>query len=829
MRLAWRLALRDLRGGLGGLRLLAVCLFLGVAAIAGIGSLSSALTGELATQGRMFLGGDLQVGLSQRRATPAEYKVIAGLGRVAESAKLNAMVARADGAQAMLASLKAVDGAYPLVGRFTLAPGALAARADGIALDPALAERLGVRVGDNVRVGETALTVTGLIADEPDKIGEGFRLAPPAIIGLPALAKSGLIQPGSLYEWRYRVAARPGTDVEATATRLKENFRESRWRVQDSSDGAPGARRSIARIGQFLTLVALTALVIAGIGVGNGVGAYLDGKRGAIATLKTLGADSRLIVRIFLIEIALVSAGAILAALALGALVPAIVSALAGSALPVPPRMGFYPGPLLQAAAYGLLVAFAFALPPLARARRIGATALFRGAVEGRVRLAPRVIVGAGGALLLAAALAIFTAREPFFAASVLGAAAGLVLLLGLLALGIRWIAARLPRSRRPLLRLAIANLHAPAAQTDRLVLALGLGLTLFVTLAVIQSNLAGALRSTVPQRAPSFFVLDVPADGIAQFNAVVRGAAPGAGIVAVPSLRGPVVALKDQRVADMKQIPEGAWILRGDRGLTFAADLPVGNRLTAGRWWARDYAGPPLVSMDAEAGRLLGLKVGDSITVSALGVEVPARIASFREIDWGTMGFNFVLIFSPHSFDGAPFNYMATVTVPPAREAAVNRAVTRAFPSSSLIRVGDVIATVGALFGQLATAVAAAAAVAIVAGIAVLVGAVLAARQARVYDAVLLKLLGATRAQILAVQATEYALLAIIVSLVALGIGTGAGWYVVKQLFELPWAPDWGVVLATLGIGTSVILAIGLLGSLPALAARPARALRSL
>jgi putative ABC transport system permease protein len=332
-----------------------------------------------------------------------------------------------------------------------------------------------------------------------------------------------------------------------------------------------------------------------------------------------------------------------------------------------------------------------------------------------------------------------------------------------------------------------------------------------------------------VPQRAPSFFVLDVPADGIDRFGDVVRGAAPGADIRAVPSLRGPVVALNDKRVADMKTIPEGAWILRGDRGLTFGADLPVGNRITAGRWWARDYAGPPLVSMDAEAGRLLGLKIGDSITVSALGVELPARIASFREIDWGTMGFNFVLIFSPHAFDGAPFNYMATVTVPAAREAAVNGAVTRTFPSSSLIRVGDVIATVGALFGQLATAVAAAAAVAIVAGIAVLVGAVLAARQARVYDAVLLKLLGATRRQILLVQATEYALLAIIVALVALGIGTAAGWYVVTMLFELPWAPDWAVVLATLATGTGVILVIGLLGSLPALAARPARALRSL
>lgn len=829
MKLAWRLALRDLRGGLGALRLLAICLFLGVAAIAGIGSLSSALTAQLATQGRAFLGGDLQITLSQRRATPVERQAIARLGRVSESAKLNAMIARADGRQATLAALKAVDHAYPLVGRLALAPGALSRRADGILLDPALAMRLHVRVGDAVRVGEAQLVVTGLIDDEPDRVGEGFRLAPPAIIDFAGLAATGLVQPGSLYDWRYRIVVPQGTDAPAVAARLKHDFREGRWRVQDSSDGAPGVRRSIDRIGQFLSLVALTALVIAGIGVGNGVGAYLESKRGMIATLKTLGAGSGLILQLFLIEVALVAAVAIVAALLLGAMVPAIVTALAGTALPVPPRLGFYPWPLLQAACYGLLVAFAFALPPLARARRIGATALFRSGVERGSRPSLGVIVGAGAALSLAAALAVFSAREPFFAAAVLGAAAGLVLLLGLLAAGVRHVAGRLPRSRHPLLRLAIANLHAPGAQTDRLVLALGLGLTLFVTLAVIQTNLAGALRSTVPQRAPSFFVLDIPVDGIARFDAIVRAAAPDAEIRAVPSLRGPVVALGDRRVADMKQVPEGAWILRGDRGLTFAADLPAGNRVIAGRWWPRDYAGPALVSMDAEAGRVLGLKVGDRITVSALGVEVPATIASFREIDWGTMGFNFVLIFSPHVFDGAPFNYMATVTVAAAREGAVNRAVTQAFPSSSLIRVRDLIATVGTLFGQLATAVAAAASVAIVAGIAVLVGAVLAARQARVYDAVLLKLLGATRRQILIVQGIEYALLAMIVSLVALAIGIAAGWYVVTGLFDLPWSTDWGIVIATEAIGIGVILTIGLLGSLPALAARPARALRAL
>ncbi|OYY91527.1 MAG: ABC transporter permease [Sphingomonas sp. 28-66-16] len=828
MRLAWRLALRDLRGGIGGLRLLAICLFLGVAAIAGIGSLSTAMTAELAAKGRLFLGGDLQIALSQREATRAERAAIARLGRVSESAKLNAMLARADGGSATLAALKAVDGRYPLEGRLQLAAGAQPPRADGIMLDPALADRLGVRLGDRVRLGETMLVVTGLIADEPDRVGEGFRFAPTAITGVAALRASRLIQPGSLYDWRYRIALPAGADPRAIATDLRQRFKAQGWRVQDSSDGAPGVRRSIERIGQFLILVGLTSLAIAGIGVGNGVGAYLAGKRNSIATLKTLGAGSGLIHRLFLIEIALVTGGAIIAALFVGALVPAIVVSLAGPALPVAPRLAFYPGPLLAAAAYGALVALAFALPPLARARRVSAAGLFRSAIDGGERTGWRPIAGAVAAIGLAATLAIGTAREPLFAAAVLGASAGLVALLALLAAAISWVAARLPRPRAPLMRLAIGNLHGPAAQTSQLVVALGLGLTLFVTLAGIQTSLAGQLRSSVPARAPSFFVLDIPSDRIDEFRGIVRQKARDATLVTVPSLRGPVVALRGQRVADMKTIPEGAWILRGDRGLTFAGDLPKGNRITAGQWWPQDYAGPPLVSIDQDAARILGLKIGDSLTVSVLGTDVAARIASFREIDWGTLGFNFVLIYSPHAFDGAPFNYMATITAPAAREAAINQALTQAFPSVSLIRVKDIIAAVGSLFGQLATAVAAAGSVAIAAGIAVLVGAVLAARQARVYDAVLLKLLGATRGQVVLVQAIEYALLAAIVALVALGLGAAAGWAVVTQLFTLPWAPDWGIVLATLAGGSVLIMAIGLFGSLPALAARPAAALRA-
>lgn len=406
----------------------------------------------------------------------------------------------------------------------------------------------------------------------------------------------------------------------------------------------------------------------------------------------------------------------------------------------------------------------------------------------------------------------------------------GLLSVLGAL---VQWIAARLPRPSHPLARLALANLHRPGAQTGRLIVALGLGLSLFTTLAVVETNLSGQMASSIPATAPSFFALDIPSDGVDQFRTIVKRQAPAADIVTVPSLRGPVVAVRNQRVSDMKDIPEDAWILRGDRGLTYADTLPKGNSIVDGKWWPKDYTGEPLVSVDIRAAKALNLKIGDMLTVAVLGVEIPARIASFREIDWDSMGLNFGMIFSPNALEGAPHSYLATIALPggagAAQEKAINRDVIRAFPSASLIRVKEVIASLGDLLGQLSAAVRVAASVAIAAGIAVLVGAIAAARASRTYDAVLLKLLGATRRQVLAVQAMEYTLLALIVSGIALAVAAGAGWYLATQTLGLQWAPDWTVVLLTLAGGALLTLVLGLIGSLPALAARPARALREL
>ena len=833
-RFAFTLARRDLNSGLQGLRLLFVCLFLGVATLAAIGSLTAAITSELSERGQTILGGDVEISMSQREATADEKAAFRALGETSETIRMRAMAQHAEtGAAggAILTELKAVDGAYPLYGTLRV-DGGTAARAltpDEILIAPALAERMVLRPGNVLRYGNARFRIVGIIAEEPDRLGEGFTLGPVALVSTAGLARTGLVQPGSLFVSKYRIRLPDAVSPETVAERLSDRNPSASWQVRTRDRAAPGADRFFTRMGQFLGLIGLAALIIAGIGVGNGVSSYLTLKRDGIATLKALGATSRDISRIYLAQIFMVASVAVLAGLLVGALLPPLLIALAGDVLPVRPGFAIHWLPLATSAAYGLLVAYMFVLPALARARMFPVAALFRAGLDDGARMDRRSLLLAGLAGLAVVALAVGAAREPLFAASVLGAVAAVFLILYGIGLGVRRLARRLPRFRRPLLRLAIAGLHRPGAQTVPLVIALGLALTLFVALAGIQTSLAVEIERSVPERAPNQFMLDIPSAERSRFETLVRREAPGAEINVVPTLRGTIVAFGGRRVADLVELPEGAWFLRGERGVTYSEAVPQGSDLVAGQWWPADYAGPPILSLDREAAEVMGLGVGDTLTVNVLGREIEARIASLREIHWDTMGFNYLMVFPPSVLQSAPHSLAATIGMDQARESAVSRAVLADFPSVSIIAVGEVIAQVSRILSQMSMAILISASVTILAGIAVLIGAIAAARQARSYDSVILKTLGATRWQILGAQAIEYALLAAILASVSLAIGLAGAWYVIVGIFEFGWNPDWAVVLGTLAAGAVLTLGIGLLGSLPLLSIRPARALRTL
>lgn len=828
--LAWRLARRELDWRFRGLRLLFACLLLGVGALAAIGSLTQAIGQELASRGAVILGGDAEFAISQRRATPGELARMRAIGTVSETVRMqsSAVAGPASAPLVVPIELKGVDARYPLYGQVRLRNGTpTPLDVQGAWIAPALADRLNARVGSPVRLGSAAFTVRGVLADEPDRLGEGFTLGPVAIVSLDGLARTGLVQPGSLYETKYRL--RTDANPDRITAIWKRELPTAGWETRTRDRAAPGASRFVERMGQFLLLVGLSALVIAGIGVGNGVASYLAARRRSIAMLKVMGATSGLVARVYLLEVGVVALAGIVAGLAVGiATVPAII-AVAGDVLPVAPSFAIEWAPLGLAALYGLLIALGFSAPPLITAGATPAAGLLRGESDVRSvswrRTLPLMLLAIGAA----AALALATSAQPLLSGGFLLAVAGTLAVLALFGWAVRRGAGALPRPRAPLLRLAVTGLYRPGARTVALVVALGLGLTLFVLLAAIRTSIDANVERTVPARAPALFALDVPRDRENEFRRTITSVAPGADIATVAAMRGTITGYGTTRVADLKTLPEGAWALRGERGLTYSDPLPQGSEIVRGRWWPRGYAGPPLVSVDERLATAIGLKIGDPLTVSLLGVERTARIASFRRISWDTLGFNFVLVFSPNAIQDAPHNLAATVEMPAGGESRVIRALLPRFPSVSVIEVRGVLGQIRDIVGQMATAISAAAGVAVLAGIAVLVGAIAAAREARTYDAVILRTLGATRAQVLGAQAIEYALLAVAVGALALALGLGGAWYVVVQLFEFSWLPSWPAVIGTLVTGMAVTTLLGLAGAWSILGVRPAAALRQL
>ncbi|WP_374409852.1 ABC transporter permease [Novosphingobium colocasiae] len=831
---AWSLARRDLSARFRGLRLLLVCLFLGVGALAAIGTLTGSIERELSTRGQQILGGDIELRVYQRDLTGEERAALQPVGTLSPGYRLSAIASK--GTASAPVALKAVAANWPLYGTLELKDGRKvgAPPAGSVWIAPGTAARLSAGKGDTIRVGGVPVKIGGIIAVDPEQLGEGFVLGDTLVSSLGLPEQAGLLAPGAMYRSATRVRLDGAVDPQALAETLKKRFPDAGFEIRTRAKAAPAAERLVTQMSQFLTLVGLAALVIAGIGIGGGVASYLDARRDAIATLKVLGATSGDIARTYALQVGAAALAGSAAGLAAGLAVTPLLAGALGRVLPVATGFVVSPQALVTAAAYGLLVALVFTAPPLLRARSFPAMALMRARVA-PLRLAARQLalpVGLGLAGI--AALALAGAAQPLLTAGFLAGAAGMIALLAGAGWAIRTGAARLPRPRNPILRTGLANLHRPGAQTGALVTALGFGLTAFVMIAGVQTSLDGNIRKTVPQRAPDLFVIDVPRDRADAFVRQVSTVDPAARVRLVPNLRGRILAYgpadRMTRVADLPEIPDDAWALSGERGLTYSQGVPEGNVVTAGAWWPKDYSGEPLVSVDEEFAKAVGLTVGDRLTIGLLGVERSARVASLRRVDWDSMGFNFLLVFSPNAIADAPHNLAATVEVPSGESAeALLPVLVRAFPSSSVIETGAVLREARNLVDQMSSAILAAASVTVLAGLAVLLGAIAAARATRSYDTAILRVLGASRGQLIAMLLAEYALIAAVLAGIALIAGSTLAWAVIVHLFDFTWLPDWPRVLAVLGTGLALILGFALAATLPVLRARPARTLREL
>jgi len=819
-------ALRELRSGAGGLVVFVLCIALGVAAVAAIGSLAASFDEALARQGRLLIGGDLSFELIHRQTNDQERKALNALGEVSESAGFRAM-ARSPAGKTALVEVKAVDEAYPHYGDVSIIePDDTGPvwRSPGVVLaEQTLLDRLGLAVGSTLAIGDATVTIGGVLGKQPDRLADRLSYGPKLLMSRETLAETGLVQPGSLIRWTYRVKLPPSQagdreTLKAARSRIEKEFPQSGFAIVDWTDPAPSLRREAGRFTQFISFVGLTALLLGGIGVGNAVESYMTKKREIIATFKCLGATNRFVLAVYLIQALLLTAVGIALGLLIGAVTPAALSAVYGEALPIALAVEPHAVPLATAALAGLLTMTLFVLWPLGRAASVSPAVLMRAQfTEGLEPTAWAYAIGAAAAGLALFVLAIAASEERAVTASIsVGIVAAFLLLTGFGIL-LQRAAAKFRRTNPPSLGLALASMAGPGSLARSIAVSLGLGLGLLIAVALIHRSLHNEITNDIAVDAPAYYFLDIESADLASFQQLAKSIEPDAKLDEAPMLRGRIVALNGVPAEKVEPSPNTRWVLSGDRGLTYTDIVPPASEVVAGEWWPKGYTGPPLVSFDAELAEGLGLKLGDSIGVNILGRNIEAKIASLRKIDWESLAINFVMVFPPNTLEGAPHRMLTTLELPkgtsPQREGKLIQALADSYPRVTAIKISDIVDAAKELLGKVMTAISATAGATLLIGAAVLAGAVAAGQERRKYRAVIFKTLGATRSRIIRAELLEFGLAGFATALLAVAVATITAWALCK------WAFDVKFVFSPLAAGETVLLALAFVLSIGAIA----------
>lgn len=839
MWLSARYALRELRSGFRGFRIFLACLALGVAAIAAAGSTASAFRAGLAVQARDIVGGDIAVTIGQREFTAREQAALGRFGAVSYAASVAAMGEAASG-QRHLVELRGVSPDYPLAGKVELAGrarlvDALQASngAAGAAVEPAVLQRLGLKLGDRFMVGSVPLVARAILISEPDRLARGFGLGPRVLTRLDVVRGGGLLSGLIPFGETARIALSAGSDLALSEARLRAALVAAGpggWRMTDRTNAAPGLARLIDSLQYFLTFIGFAALLAGGLGIQQAVSAHLEARRPSIAVLKTLGATGALVRNLYLLQVAGVAALGISIGVAIGADVPLVLGVVVRNSLPAPALFAVYPRPLLTAAGFGALATGAFSLTPLGLARATAPAALLRSHLQPASRPMFELLAAAICATALAG-LAIMAAPDELTGAILV---AGVVIAFGVL----RLLGLAAARASKPLRafargswRLGLANLAAPGSAAGAATPAIGLGVALLAAVVLIQSSLLAQVSDVAPRTAPQLVFVGIPPDRGPAFDEAIAGALgrppPPQSYLRAPFFTGRIVAVRGQPAAQVRAEPGERWILDHDISMSALAAPPPGAGVVKGRWWAPDYAGPALAAVSVDAARGPRLRVGDAISLDVLGRRIEARVAVLRKVDVATFGAPFPVILDPHALAGAQLKSVAVARATPAEEGRITRALGAAFPQVDVVSVREALESATELFDRLAFAVRAAAAVASAAGLLVLAGAIAARSRQRMREAAILQVLGATRAQVLGAYGVEYGAVGVIAGTVGVLVGALAAWPIVTRVFEARWSVDWTAV-ASLALAAGALAAAGgLLAGLVALGRPPARTLR--
>jgi putative ABC transport system permease protein len=858
---------------------LTVAIAVGVAALVAINSFTDNLRESVRQQARALLGADLALSCGTRLSPRSE----ALLGEVTAAATVRGeapSLARVTSFAAMawvpassgtrLVQVAAVEAGYPFYGTIDTAPagewGRLA-ETGGALVDSSLLVALNASVGDTLALGEGRLVIRGTVLNVPGDVGVRAAFGPRVFIPAARVPETKLLTFGSRARYEVFLKLPAGVDAQPLADRFRPALGAERVNLRTVSEDQRRLNDTLSRLGNYLGLVALIALLLGGLGVASAVHVFIKRKMETVAVLRCLGASARTVLSVYLVQAAVVGLMGSLVGAVLGAGVQLVLPRVLGDLLPVDVAYRLSWRALLGGLGLGLWVALAFSLLPLLAVRRVSPLAVLRRPYEEDAATPTREPARLLAVLALVAtvvALAVLQAGRALPGLAFAGGIGAALLALWLTALASTRVVRRFfidpppyrsPRRGREMLfqawlralrpripylwRQGLANLYRPANQTRMVVLALGFGSFLLSTLLLVQHNLLRDLRVDEGTVRPNVVFFDIQPDQRADVLARLRAEGFPAG-PAVPIVPMRIRSVKGKPVehvlgeAGTAEASRGRWAFRREYRSSHRDTPAPSERIVAGRSWRagewrerRDDAVP--VSIEEGVARELGVTLGDEIVWDVQGVPLVSKVAALRAVDWARFEPNFFMIFPEGPLDEAPQTFVALSRIDdPGRRARFQRAVVEAYPNVSTLDLVQVQQAVEEILGRVALAIRFMALFSLAAGAVVLVGAVAASRYQRVREAVLLRTLGATRGQLLRILLAEYASLGVLAAATAILLSAAAAWALVRFGFDAAFALPVPALLALAGVVVVLTIVVGLLGSAEVLRRPPLEVLRA-
>ncbi|MFQ5588209.1 MAG: ABC transporter permease [Nitrospiria bacterium] len=829
-----------MRGSLRHFIFFLISIAIGVGSIVGVGNIAENFEAMTQHEAKNLLAADLEIRLSHPLSDAGEQVLNQyeneGV-RAVLLAELIGMAANPVSTQTQLVEVKAVEPGYPFYGRLLIEPPVADPfqSADAVYVEEGLLLRLKLGVGDRIGLGDHDFIIGGMIKKEPDKVAGPFSLGPRVLLSQRALDRAGLVKVGSRVRRKLLLKTEGPWSPDDLKTKLDAALKDEGVRIKTYRDVRPRLRRFLDNFTTYLGLVGLITLMIGGIGVGGNVHAFLTERIETIAILKSLGTPSSAILKIYLFLVLLLGGIGGGIGIAFGIGIYFILSALLSDFLPPGFIFELAPTPVLQGLTMGLLTTLLFSVWPLRVVGNISPARVFRHEVEvleiknkrrdfiNRLYLIGSLIIGW-------IALAIWQAGSWKLGGAVAAGLAVSIVLLVLTGRAMLFVVKRLGAPRALALRYGISNLYRPGRQVMAILLSLGIAVMVLLTLSQVEQNLMAQLKQNIPEAAPGLFLIDIQSDQKEQLTALLEEWPLKHPTELTPLIRSRLHAVNGQKVSEMSlEGRRDAWYFTREYVLTYQEKLPAHNVVRQGLWWdGEGIDRSDLLSVETEAGQHLGLTLGSEVTFDVQGIQISGKISSVRDVDWGSMTTNFYFIFPPEVLQGAPETFVATVTAREADDRPIQNAVIDAFPNVTIIPIREILETIARILGEIARTVAFMALLALTVGLVVVSGAIAATRGRRVHEMVLFKILGATRPNLMAMMAVEYAVFGLLAAVVGGGLSVVFSWVVVTRFLEIPWQFEWRI-LAIGGLATiALTLVTGFLVTYRTLGEKPLAALRA-